>query len=136
MVSRNPDRATVLVVDDNVDVLQALRRQLRHSLGGRARISVSNDAEQALSGLEDMSPEQRARCAIVLDYRLPGMTGADFVAHVRERFGPVPVVFLSGHISDDARREMDAEPMVRGILPKPWDESALAAVLADALALS
>ena len=47
MTNRAPKKV-VLCVDDNDEVLQSLRRQLRAGLDGAARVELSNNAERAL----------------------------------------------------------------------------------------
>ena len=124
-------RAIILIVDDNLEVLHALRRQLRMALGGRARIVVVNQPDHALERLSELASDQLARTMVILDFRLPGMEGDTFVRALAEQHGPVPVVFLSGHISAEAKAAMETEPQVRAILPKPWDEEQLLAILTE-----
>jgi DNA-binding NarL/FixJ family response regulator len=50
------------------------------------------DAGEALAGLEEADP-----AVILLDLSLPGTSGLDLLAEIRERWGEVPCVILSGH---------------------------------------
>lgn len=120
-----------MLVDDNPELLQALKRQLRSNLGGRARILALNQSDRALDRLHKLPPEQLARTVVVLDYRMPEMSGDEFVWALGKLNSAVPVVFLSGHIPPDAQNAMQREPAVKAILPKPWDEAELASVLLD-----
>ena len=118
-------RKTVLCVDDNVEVLQALRRQLRASLSGQARIEVATSAEMALARLSELSENEKSTVCIISDWLMPGMRGDEFVAKLAVEHGELPVVVLSGHLTLDAKQSLGAMAQVVTIIPKPWDESAL-----------
>ena len=53
---------------------------------------------------------------------MPGLRGDQFVKQVRDQFGDIPVVVLSGHITIEAREALTVMPQVVDILPKPWTE--------------
>ena len=118
-------RLIVLCVDDNEEVLQSLRRELRRGLKGRAKIELCSSAEMALERLEALPEAARVGIVIVSDWLMPNMRGDEFVRAVNQRYGDLPVVVLSGHISGEAAEAMRAMPQVRTIMPKPWPSNAL-----------
>lgn len=135
MVDSHTRRLIVLCVDDNEEVLQSLRRELRRGLRGRARIELSNSAAMALKRLGDMSADERVGVVIVSDWLMPGMRGDEFVHQVQRQHGALPVVVLSGHISGEAATAMQALDQVRAIMPKPWRSEDLLSHIEQALAL-
>src|SRR5262245_62034683 len=83
------DEATIFVVDDDVSFREALARLFR-SVGLRAEMFGST-AELLESKLPDV-----AGC-LVLDIRLPGLSGLDFQAELARQNIHVPIIFITGH---------------------------------------
>lgn len=79
----------VFIVDDDAGVRGGLTRILR-ALG--YGVEVFADGPTFLRGVDDEAPT----CALV-DVCLPGMTGLDIVADLRNRRLDIPVVFTTGH---------------------------------------
>ncbi|GAA4489218.1 two-component system response regulator PrrA [Rhodococcus olei] len=87
--------ATVLVVDDDEDVLSSLRRGLQ--LSGFTILTAS-DGAQALSVVTDRSPD-----AVVLDMNMPVLDGASVVTALRAMGNDIPICVLSARSSVDDR---------------------------------
>ena len=85
---------TVLILDDDIDVLAANARFLRVS---GYSVLVSNTAAAALEQLEANSID-----VIVTDLRMPNMDGLEFAAEARLRKPLVPLLFFSafGSVAD------------------------------------
>ncbi len=93
----NPSRPThgpvnpplVYVVDDDTGVLDAIRLLLR-SVGLASRGFSSAD-----EFLEAFDPE--AHACIILDLRMPGMSGLELQARLRELGSVTPIIFVTAH---------------------------------------
>jgi len=83
------ERPLVIVVDDDEDVRMALK-ELLESVGLEA-VCFSSAQELAATRLSD-----RPGC-IILDVRLPGISGLDFHCQLASAGTVKPVVFLTGH---------------------------------------
>lgn len=80
---------TVLVIDDDLFVLTMVRDILQ-SAGYRV-VTMQTPEEAFNMSVEDVS-------AILCDYNMPGMTGADVLTAMRELQNcHVPFIFLTGH---------------------------------------
>ena len=79
----------VYIIDDDPAVQQALRMSFR-SAGYRAEVFGS--AAQFLAAFND----HMAGC-IVLDVRMPGMSGLELQDALNERHSILPVIFMTGH---------------------------------------
>ena len=110
------DRPTVLVVDDEVRLLQTVKRVLNSEFEVLTASSAA-DAEAIL--------EQENVTVILCDQKMPGQTGVEFLKMVRERW-PDPVrMILSGY--------SDAEDIIAGVndagifqyITKPWEPEEL-----------
>lgn len=83
-------KRTILIVDDEPDVLKTLRDQVC-SFGYDVR--EAPDAESALLVLRSGDPID----LVITDMRLPGMSGIDLLGEVRREASVVPVIMLTGH---------------------------------------
>jgi DNA-binding NarL/FixJ family response regulator len=92
--------ATVLVIDDHPLYRRALA-ELARSLDDASSVSESHSVEAALQLLGGAG----APDLVLLDFRLPGKSGAEAVSLLRERCPATPIVVVSA--SED-RREMAA----------------------------
>ncbi|WP_309231455.1 response regulator transcription factor [Nocardia sp. SYP-A9097] len=86
---------TVLVVDDDEDVLVSVERGLR--LSG-FRVVIARDGAQALRAVNETSPD-----AVVLDMNMPILDGAGVVTALRAMGNEVPICVLSARNSVDDR---------------------------------
>lgn len=84
----------VLVVDDDVNVRDVVRRYLEHA---GYRVALAGTGEQALQLAEEADPD-----LVVLDLMLPGMDGFEVCRRLRQR-GQVPVVMLTARGEEDDR---------------------------------
>jgi FixJ family two-component response regulator len=86
---RSEAQSVVFVVDDDASVRQALQSLFR-SVGLQAQVFGST-AEFLNSNLPDV-----ASC-LVLDVRLPGISGLDFQSELAKSKIDVPIIFITGH---------------------------------------
>ncbi len=113
---------TILVVDDDIDIRDAMCLVLQHS--GYRTLSAANGAE-ALRALGDGASVD----LILLDRMMPVMDGWGFRNAQRDgpAFADIPVVVLTG----DGRASAKAEAIgAAGYLKKPLDLDDLLAVVA------
>jgi len=115
------DRLKILVVDDNahmrklvVTILQAF---------GAIQIFEADSGERAVALLRDTNPD-----VVILDWMMEGMSGLDFVRHVRSAPNSpnpfVPIIMLTGHTHiDHVRQARDAG--VNEFLAKPVSVKAI-----------
>lgn len=118
---------TVLCVDDEPNILAALRRVLRQP---DWRVLTAGSGREALA-LMDQAPVD----LVISDMRMPEMDGAELLAQVQARWPGVLRILLTGQA--DLRDTIAA--INRGgifrYLHKPWEESDLLATVRQAMAL-
>jgi len=91
-VTTEKTKKTVLCIDDDTAGL-TLRKMMLESEGYEVFISASG--EEGLALLERQHID-----AIVLDYQMPTMNGADVARLIREKRPDLPIVLLSGYVED------------------------------------
>ena len=105
----------VLVVEDDPD-LAALEAELFAERGNR--VEVARNGREALAVTERTTPD-----LILLDLRMPVMSGREFADEYRRRqSSPAPIVVVTA--ADDAQRRA-AEVGASGWIAKPFDPDAL-----------
>jgi two-component system, NtrC family, sensor kinase len=109
--------STILIVDDDEHVRRALRRVLR-----RASCRIL-DAPDATVGLQFL--EQEPVQVVVSDYRMPGMSGVEFLRAVKERWPRIQRVLLTGQADSTAIEEAVNQAEIFRFIWKPWDDTHL-----------
>src|SRR5256714_3536042 len=82
---------SVLIVDDDPALLQALPQTLRLRMGG---VTVET-ADSAATALERIAVQDYD--AIVTDIKMPGMDGLALLAEIRTRRPDTPTLIITGH---------------------------------------
>lgn len=82
-------QAIVFVVDDDESVREALGSLIR-SAG--LRVEAFSSAQEFLAQAHADAPS-----CLVLDVRLPGLSGLDLQRRMIERHADIPIVFITGH---------------------------------------
>jgi FixJ family two-component response regulator len=122
---KSADLPTVFIIDDDAGVRESIQ-DLLESVGLRAR---------SFATTEEFLHSQRADgpSCLVLDVRLPGMSGLDFQLKLAETGIQIPIIFLTGH----ADIPMTVKAMKSGaveFLTKPFREQELLDAIQQALA--
>ena len=115
----------LLLVEDEEGARQGLS-ELLTALGYAVRAVGSAEEAGAL-------PAAPVFDALLTDYRLPGANGLELARELGRRWPALKVVVMSGYAPDDLARDLFEDGIVR-FLQKPFDMTALARALHDALA--
>lgn len=125
MTAFDASRYRVLCVDDEPNILSALRRML--SLEGY-QVSVAESGHKALQLLGQEKPE-----VMVCDMRMPGMTGVDVLEQASQISPMTMRILLTG--AADQHDTIDAinRGQIYRYLGKPWNDAELLAVIRAAI---
>jgi len=105
----------ITIVDDD-DSMRASLDNLVRSIGLRAQAFPSAESFLASPGLETV--------CLILDVRMPGMSGLDLQQRLAASRARVPIIFVTSHIDDDVRtRALEAGAVA--FLYKPFREEEL-----------
>lgn len=113
-----PDRRTILLVDDEEAITDNLRAFLERS--GFA-VSVARDGPQALDKVRSVLPD-----LVVLDVLMPGLDGRAVLRRLRQERHTVPVILLT-QVGESVERAMALEEGADDYLNKPFDPHELVA---------
>lgn len=84
----NFDDATVYVIDDDPEILDSIRSVMEIS---RLRVKTYTDPELFLTEFDGSGPS-----CVVLDYKMPGMSGVELQKRLQQRGMATPIIFISG----------------------------------------
>ncbi|MBT8198772.1 MAG: response regulator transcription factor [Acidimicrobiia bacterium] len=93
MTNQNPEKRTVLVVDDEEYIRDLVRTALSFS---GFDVAVSVDGVTALNDIQRLRPD-----LVILDVNMPGFDGFEVVRRLRDAGDPTPVIFLTARDSAD-----------------------------------
>jgi thioredoxin reductase (NADPH) len=111
----------MLTVDDDPAVSRAVARDLRRHYGEAHRIVRAESGPDALDTLKELKLRGETVAVLVADYRMPQMTGIEFLEHAMDLYPAARRVLLTAyadtHAAIDAINVVDLDHY----LLKPWD---------------
>ncbi len=110
---------TVLVVNDHEMQLNLMKKQLSHA---------GHTVILCFSGKEAIEKLKLNKIDVVItDMEMSGMTGEELLAHIRQTYGSLPVILMSGNHGNLRKKGFD------GYLAKPFSMQDLLTVVDNAL---
>jgi thioredoxin reductase (NADPH) len=129
------NKPLILTVDDDPVVLKTVERDLRTRYSRDYRIVSINLGTAALDYLKKMQAQNENVALLLVDQRMPQMTGVEFLVQARPLFPAAKKVLLTAYADTEAA--ITAINLVRldYYLMKPWDppEENLYPILDDLL---
>jgi FixJ family two-component response regulator len=119
-----PNAALIAVVDDDEWVRKSMERLIK-SAGFRTQAFASAEDFVASGKPDDVA-------CVILDLRLPGMSGLDLQARLAADHNPVPIVFVSAHDEQSSRSAALASGAI-AFLAKPVNDKSLLDAIYQAL---
>ncbi len=108
----------ILIVDDEVDQLESLRRGLKSKGYG---VFEALNADEALHILDQKRNDINL---LLTDYIMPGKDGIELVHEVRSRYGVFPVIMMSAYRTTDLLSNINKH-VCDGFIQKPFTLSHL-----------
>ncbi len=103
----------ILFVDDDAAFLQLTGELMQQASQGVWEVIMADNPAEALAALKEHEFDM-----IVVDERMPVMSGSQFVRLARGRFPNMPIVMLTGHVSEQTHQTMKQEGL-EVLLEKP-----------------
>lgn len=129
------DKPVIFAVDDEPAVLSAIARDLRKEYGADYRILRATSGPAALAMLRELKLKDEPLALFVVDQRMPGMSGVEFLREALALYPDAQRVLLTAYADTDAAIRAINEIRLDHYLMKPWDppEERLYPVLTDLL---
>ena len=114
-------KPTILTVDDDPAVSQAITRDLRRQYGADYQIVRATSGADALQVLSEFALRDRDAALILSDQRMPKMTGVEFLEEAKVLAPDAKLVLLTAYADTDAAIKAINDIGLDRYLLKPWD---------------
>jgi thioredoxin reductase (NADPH) len=114
------NKPALLVVDDDPQVLAAVRRDLRSHYRETYTILSAASGEEALATIRELKARGDALAIVISDQRMPGMQGTDLLAQSRDFYPLARRVLLTAYSDIDAAIKAINVAHLDHYLAKPW----------------
>jgi len=105
---------SILIVDDEPSIIAALRRVL---VDGPFEILSAGSGPEGLSILKNRKVK-----VVISDEKMPGMSGAEFLAGVKEQHPETIRIMLTGHASIESAMKAINNGEIYRFFSKPWND--------------
>ena len=128
-------KPVLLAIDDNIEVLKAVARDLRVRYGEHYRVVEASSGSQGLEALQVLKRRNDPVALFLVDQRMPQMTGVEFLEQAIDLFPDAKRVLLTAYADTEAAIRAINRAQIDFYLLKPWDppEERLYPVLDDLL---
>ncbi len=115
------NKPVLLVVDDDPQVLAAVRRDLRSRYREHYTVMGAGSGQEALNTARDLKRRGDSLAMLISDQRMPGMLGSEVLARSREVYPQARRVLLTAYSDIEAAIKAINEAHLDYYLSKPWD---------------
>ncbi len=125
----------IIAVDDDAQVLSAIRGDLRSRYRNDYRIMASDSANEALEAIKELKNKGEEIALLLSDQRMPEMLGVDFLEKAMATYPQAKRVLLTAYSDIDAAIKAINDVQLDYYLLKPWNppEEKLFPVIDDVL---
>ena len=115
------NKPVLLIVDDDPQVLAAVRRDLRSRYRENYTVMSAPSGEEALSAVRELKSRGDSLAMLICDQRMPGMMGSEVLAKSRSIYPLARRVLLTAYSDIDAAVKAINEAHLDHYLSKPWE---------------
>lgn len=119
-------KPTILMVDDDKQLLDELTVQLRNAFGTKYELEGVQTLEEAVELLETAMEEGLSIELIIADWLFPpNERSTQFLVDTALRYPHIPLLMLSGYANSEAVAYTEKYANLRAFFSKPWEETEL-----------
>jgi thioredoxin reductase (NADPH) len=115
------NKPILLIVDDDQQVLAAVRRDLRSRYRESYTVMSAASGDDALNAMRELKSRGDSLAMLICDQRMPGMMGSEVLAKSRPIYPLARRVLLTAYSDIDAAVKAINEAHLDHYLSKPWD---------------
>jgi thioredoxin reductase (NADPH) len=114
------NKPVLLVVDDDAQVLAAVRRDLRSHYREHYVIVSASSGEEALATIKELKARGDSLAMVISDQRMPGIQGTEVLAQTRDVYPMARRVMLTAYSDIEAAVKAINKAHLDYYLSKPW----------------
>lgn len=128
-------KPAIIIVDDDIEVLRAVERDLRRRYASDYRILRADSGQAALEIVRELQIRNNPVALFLVDQRMPGMSGVEFLELAIKFYPEAKRILLTAYADTTAAIAAINDAGINHYLLKPWDppEENLYPVLDDIL---
>lgn len=115
------NKPVILVVDDDAQVLAAVRRDLRSRYRENYTIISATSGQEALNTVQELKVRGDSVAILLSDQRMPGMLGSELLTKSRDVYPKARRALLTAYSDIEAAIRAINEAHLDYYLSKPWD---------------
>jgi thioredoxin reductase (NADPH) len=115
------NKPILLIVDDDPQVLAAVRRDLRSRYRENYSVMSAVSGDEALGAMRELKSRGDSLAVIISDQRMPGMNGSELLTQSRAIYPVARRVLLTAYSDIDAAVKAINDAHLDHYLSKPWD---------------
>jgi len=113
-------RPVIVAVDDDHDVLDAVRRDLRRQYAASYRIVAADGGPQGMDTVIELHRRGEQVALFVVDQRMPELEGTDLLLQAKSHYPEAKTILLTAYADTDAAIQSINEVGLDHYLMKPW----------------
>ena len=114
------NKPLIIVVDDDLEVLRTVVRDLRYKYGFSYRILSADSGAKILEALPKLKLKGKLVSLFLVDQRMPGMTGIELLERVREFYPEAKRALLTAYADTSVAIHAINKIKIDYYLTKPW----------------
>ena len=126
-------KQTILCIDDEAIVLDALKEQLYNSFEENCTIEVAESADEALEIVEELIEDNYDLPIVIADFIMPNMKGDELLAEIHKISPKTRTIMLTGQASIEGVGNAINKANLYRYISKPWDKEDLALTVKEAI---
>jgi CheY-like chemotaxis protein len=130
-----PKKPVILCVDDEVIVLESLKREIKENFANSFLYEMAENAFDALEIIEELQEDNVGLIIILSDWLMPGMKGDEFLINVHKKYPNIIKILLTGQADDEAITRAKKFANLHRCLHKPWNGKELIETIESSIKL-
>jgi PAS domain S-box-containing protein len=126
-------KPVIVCIDDEPDVLNSLKIELKKAIGDRCIIETAEGGEDALELLEDLQADEYEIALVLSDYIMPDIKGDELLKKIHERSPDTLTIMLTGQADLEALSNAIKYAKLYRYIPKPWKNEDLKLTVVEAI---
>ncbi len=126
-------KPVIVCIDDEPDVLNSLKIELKNAIGDQCIIETAEGAEDALELLADLQADEYEIALVLSDYIMPGIKGDELLKQIHERSPNTMKIMLTGQADLQAVSNAIRYAKLYRYIQKPWQNEDLKLTVVEAI---
>ena len=126
-------KPVIVCIDDEPDVLNSLKIELKKAIGDQCIIETAEGGEDALELLSDLQADEYEIALVLSDYIMPDIKGDELLRRIHERSPDTLTIMLTGQADLEALSNAIKYAKLYRYIPKPWQNEDLKLTVVEAI---